>query len=857
MKLSELKNGQRGIITRVRGNGPFRKRITEMGFVKGKSVTVIKNAPMKDPIEYRLMDSNISLRRSEARLIDVDNFSFHDHGTDLWLPEQNGHFCDTGRGARRYRHRSAPVHRRAARFRNDSKTIHVALVGNPNSGKTTIFNYASGSRERVGNYSGVTVESREARFRHGEYTFIITDLPGTYSISAYSPEELCVRRHILENGPDVVINVIDASNLERNLYLTSQLIEMGVPVVVALNMHDELEKKGDRLDHEALGTLLGMPFVPTVGFTGKGIDDLFDMAIEVREKRASTVRDVTINYGADIEKAIALLQKQLADSGGTPSPIPTRYTALKLLEKDVDTKRRLTLTDSDGEALLRQAEKEIRLLETELKEDSETLIADARYGFVAGALRETYRPGLRPEVTVSEKIDRVLTHQILGFPIFLFFMWIMFQLTFTAGKYPMDWIENGTSAFSRFIAASLQPGLLRELLTDGVIAGVGGVIVFIPSILILFFMISLMEDTGYMARAAFIMDRLMHALGLHGKSFIPLVMGFGCNVPAIMATRTLESRKDRILTMLIIPFMSCSARLPIYVLFISAFFPAHAGTVLFGLYMAGIAVAVLSAMVMKKTFFRKVEAPFVMELPPYRFPHPKNTTRHMWDKGKEYVKKIGGIVLVASIIIWALGRFPDHRGAGTHDARIAETQKRYEALLDKTGAGRDGEAAVSLKKTMEGEIRSLEHGKAEERLEQSYIGMLGKAFEPVLRPLGFDWKMGVSIITGLAAKEIAVSTLSILYHADMDSPEGSRSLIDNIKEQRHPSGPKAGRAVFDPVTALGYMVFMLLYVPCVATLATMKRESGSWKWPAFSALFTILLAWIAAFLIHHIGRLLG
>ncbi len=859
MKLSELTKGERGIITNVRGQGPFRKRITEMGFVKGKSVTVIKNAPMKDPIEYRLMDSNISLRRSEARLIEVEFPRYFDVGQTRLNAEIRGQCFDSDHSARRYRRRlgNHQAHGEPFNSGDDSRTIHVALVGNPNSGKTTIFNHASGSRERVGNYSGVTVESREARFRHGEHTFIITDLPGTYSISAYSPEELCVRRHILENGPDLVINVVDASNLERNLYLTSQLIEMGVPVVVALNMYDELEKKGDLLDHEALGKLLGMPFVPTVGSTGKGIDDLFDTVIAVHEKREPAVRDVTINYGADIEKAIASLRKRLADSGKTPSPVPTRYTAVKLLEKDADTKRHLTCTDDNAEALFRQAEKEIRFLESELKEDSETLIADARYGFVSGALRETYRPGPRPEVTISEKIDRILTHQILGFPIFLLFMWITFQLTFAAGKYPMEWIEAGTSAFSRFITASLQPGLLRELLTDGVIAGVGGVIVFIPSILILFFMISLMEDTGYMARAAFIMDRLMHALGLHGKSFIPLVMGFGCNVPAIMATRTLESRKDRILTMLIIPFMSCSARLPIYVLFISAFFPAHAGTVLFGLYMAGIAAAVISAMVMKKTFFRKVEAPFVMELPPYRSPRMKNTTRHMWDKGKEYVKKIGGIVLVASILIWALGRFPDHGGAaGSYEAKIAGTQQRYQAEIETAGL-RGAASTASIKKRMDADIRSLERSKAEDRLEKSYIGMVGRMFEPALRPLGFDWKMGVSIITGLAAKEIAVSTMGILYHADTDSPDGGRSLIAGIKEQRYSSGPEAGMHIFDPVTELGYMVFMLLYVPCVATLAAMKRESGSWKWPAFSALFTISLAWTAAFLIHHIGRLMG
>ncbi len=825
-----------------------------MGFIRGKAVTVIKNAPLRDPIEYKLMDSNISLRRAEASFIDVESSLRAGQGRSFLCQDETGTQSDTDI----YGTQGLPASSQAdpAPPLNHSGEIRIALVGNPNSGKTTIFNHASHSRERVGNYGGVTVESREARFSHKGRTFIITDLPGSYSITEYSPEELYVRKHILENRPDVVINVIDASNLERNLYLTTQLLEMGARVVVALNMYDELKMKGDILEHRALGKLLGIPFVPTIGPDGEGLGELFDEIIAVHENRDSTVRTVTINYGSDIEKALCSLQELISDAVAAPSPVPIRYMAIKLLEKDSETERQLSCDAERASAVLQQAKKEIRTIESELKEECETLIADARYGFIAGALRETYHPGPRPEMTTSEKIDRVLTHQFLGFPIFLFFMWLTFQLTFTVGKYPMGWIESGTSYLSRFIAASMQPGLLRELLTDGIIAGVGGVIVFIPSILILFFMISLMEDTGYMARAAFIMDRLMHAMGLHGKSFIPLVMGFGCNVPAIMATRTLESRKDRILTMLIIPFMSCSARLPVYVLFISAFFPAHPGSVLFALYAAGIGVATVSAMFMKKTFFSRVDAPFVMELPPYRMPHLKNTSRHMWDRGKEYMKKIGGIVLMAAIIIWALGRFPDHGGAASiYDMKIADTQKRYQAELYKTGKN-DRAAFASIEEKMKSEIQSLEHDRSGERLENSYIGRIGRLVEPGLEPLGFDWRMGVSIITGLAAKEIAVSTMGILYHADIDSPEGSRSLIARIQEQRYRSGPMAGRPVIDPPVALGYMVFMLLYVPCVATLATMKRESGSWKWPAFSAFFSISLAWIAAFLIRQISLLI-
>ncbi|HPC42136.1 MAG TPA: ferrous iron transport protein B [Spirochaetota bacterium] len=858
MRLSELNKGQQGIITRVRGRGPFRKRITEMGFIKGKSVTVIKNAPMKDPVEYRLMDSNISLRHSEARLIEVE-FPYNQAVMPPVPLSGKGHCYDTDHSARMYGNGTVTARSplTSGRPEKQSRTIHVALVGNPNSGKTTIFNHASGSRERVGNYSGVTVESRDARFNHRGVAFLITDLPGTYSISAYSPEELFVRNHIIENRPDVVINVIDASNIERNLYLTSQLLEMGVKVVVALNMYDEFQKKGDILDHDALGTLMGIPFVPTTGPTGKGMGDLFDAVMAVHENREKTARTVSINYGPDIEKAILSLQTAMDEAGMGAAPVPSRYAAIKLLEKDPEAERHLSCMNGGAAAVIQQAARELRALESELKEDTETLIADARYGFIAGALRETYRPAPRPEVTASERIDRILTHQVLGFPIFLLFMWLTFQITFTVGKYPMGWIGTGTSYLSRMITAAMEPGLLRELLTDGIIAGIGGVIVFIPSILILFFTISLMEDTGYMARAAFIMDRLMHALGLHGKSFIPLIMGFGCNVPAIMATRTLESRKDRVLTMLIVPFMSCSARLPVYVLFISAFFPGHPGTVLFGMYLLGIITAVLSAVVLKNTFFRKVEAPFVMELPPYRLPRLKNTTRHMWDRGKEYMKKIGGIVLAAAIIIWALGRFPEQREiAERYDDRIIAAQKHYQAEIDRTAQG-DRAAVISFNEKMESDVQAIEHAKAEERLEHSYIGMLGRLIEPALAPLGFDWRMSVSIITGLAAKEIAVSTMGILYHADTNSAGGSGSLIARIKEQKYLSGPLAGRPVFDPLTALGYMAFMLLYIPCVATLATMKRESGSWKWPLFSAFLTITLAWTTAFLIRHIGLLAG
>ena len=860
MNLAELHNGQKGVIAKIHGHGPFRKRITEMGFVRGKTVSVIKNAPLRDPIEYRLMGYNVSLRRSEAALIDVLPVEMSECAGSVPVRERPGPgYRRRHRGGSFNEGESAPKHAHTSARRNRGhadRTIRVALVGNPNSGKTTLFNNASGSREHVGNYCGVTISAKEARFKHNGRTFLITDLPGTYSISAYTPEELFVRDHLIMERPDVVINVIDASNLERNLYLTTQLIDMGYTVVIALTMSDEMIKRGDSFDHAMLGKMLGIPFVPTVGPTGEGVGLLFDTVAAVHEGRDRTVRQVTINYGPDIENAISALEKGISDAGAVTLPFSPRFAAIKLLEKDPDIIGRMAdLPGGAGIAI--GSESLVRDLETELKEDSQTLLSDARYGFIAGALRETLRPARQPASTMSDRIDRFITHHVYGFPLFLFFMWATFQLTFTLGQYPMDLIETGVTWLSRFVIASMPAGLLRELITDGIISGVGGVIVFLPNILILFFMISLMEDTGYMSRAAFIMDRLMHAMGLHGKSFIPLIMGFGCNVPAIMATRTLESRKDRLLTMMIIPFMSCSARLPIFVLFIGAFFSAYAGTVLFLLYSTGVLVAVLSALILKKTLFRSVEAPFVMELPPYRAPRLKNTLRHMWSRALEYLKKIGGIVLVAAILIWALGRFPyGAEKAAAHEARLTSVMEKF-AVEKRKLQPHDTVGRTSLAERMTGEVQLLEQERDRSRLEGSIIGQAGRLIEPAVSPLGFDWKMGVSLLAGFAAKEISVSTLGVLYHPDRSGQTGNRGIVEALKEQRYESGPLEGHPVFDPLTALGYLLFMLLYVPCVATLAAMKKESGSWKWPVISALYSTTVAWLVAFLVRQAGLFIG
>jgi len=819
--LSDLQNDETGVIVKVIGRGAFRKRITEMGFVKGKSVKVIKNAPLQDPVEYEIMGYNVSLRRSEAALIEVVSVS------NVLQPEQSvfeGTFTDDTLKAIEY---------------EKGNFINVALVGNPNCGKTTLFNYASGSHERVGNYGGVTVDSKEAYVRQDDYTLKIVDLPGTYSITEYTPEELYVRSHITENMPDVVINVIDASNLERNLFLTTQLIDMNVKVVIALNMFDELEEKGIKLDYQALGKMMGIPIVPTVAVKGKGIPELISKIIEVYEDKDPTVRHIHINYGNTIESSISRIQAVIQQNKEIADRYSTRYLAIKLLENDKTTLSQLK--DCNNYNVIAEKSKvEIQKLEKEYGENSETVITDAKYGFVAGALSETMVEGKDETRKKSRDIDNLITHKIFGFPIFIFFMWLMFQTTFTVGSYPMDWIDAGVGFISDFVSNMMPDGALRDLLVDGIIAGVGGVIIFLPNILILFFFISLMEDTGYMARVSFIMDRLMHKIGLHGKSFIPLLMGFGCNVPAIMATRTLENRKDRMLTMLIAPFMSCSARLPVYVLLISAFFPKNQGLVLFSVYIIGIIIAILVALVFKNTIFSKQDVPFVMELPPYRIPTLKNTSIHMWHKGSQYLHKMGSVILLASIFIWALSYYPrDVKYSTDYDAKIAAVSAS--TLLPD-----------SVKQP---QLTGLELMKASEHQEKSYIGRLGKAIEPVIKPLGFDWKIGISIITGLAAKEIVVGSMGILYHADLKADENSGSLIEKLQQQEHTSGSLKGQKVFTPLVAFGFMLFVLIYFPCVAVIAAIKKESN-WKWAGFTMFYTTAIAWVIAFLTYQIGSLI-
>ena len=837
MTLADLKTGEKAVIVKVKGRGAFRKRIIEMGFVVGKQVIVIKNAPLKDPIEYNILGYEVSLRRSEASLIEVttngETETHNDYKGVLQIEQSL---------------QISPVKK--------SKTINVALVGNPNSGKTTIFNIASHSKEKTGNYGGITVDAKTAKFEFRGYTFLLVDLPGTYSITSYTPEELYVRDHLINELPDVILNVIDTSNLERNLYLTTQLIDMDRKVVMALNMWDEFEEKGDQFDYHALGKMIGIPMVPTVGSRNKGMDKLFEKIIDVYEDRDPTVRHIHINYGYRIEKAIQRLQDLLKKEGNEflTIKVAPRYTAIKLLEHDEEELKRIEECPNASE-IIKAADEEIKEIEKLRNESLETIITDAKYGFIEGALRETLKPAEQEnKITRSRIIDRVLTNKFLSYPIFLLAIWFTFQATFLIGDYPMQWIGQLVSATGKLLSRIMPDNIFKDLIIDGILGGVGGVIVFLPNILILFFFITLMEASGYMARIAFIVDKLMHKVGLHGKSFIPMLMGFGCNVPAIMATRTIENKTDRLVTMLIIPFMSCSARYPVYILIISAFFTDYRGSLLFAIYLTGVFLAGVVAWIMKKTIFRVEAVPFVMELPPYRVPVLKSVLRQTWFKGEQYLRKMGTIILAASIIIWALGYFPRGEEIDREmNGKIQQVEQFYLAKISKKDIPE--KEIVQLTAEKDTQLHKLRLEQQQRKQEHSYIGKIGKFVELVIYPLGFDWKMGVSLVAGSAAKEIVISTMGVLYQTDPNV--GESSLIEKIREQKYVNGPRKGQPVFTPLVALSFMLFILIYFPCIAVVAAIKNESGSWKWSLFLVVYTTFLAWLVSFIIYQMGTLLG
>jgi ferrous iron transport protein B len=840
MKLADLETGKYGIITKIQGIGAFRKRIMEMGFIKGKKVLVIKNAPLNDPIEYNIMGYEISLRRSEARLIEViTEEEARTYTSDQKIKLNNGVFTEE------------KLRRTAI---EKGRIIEVAMVGNPNSGKTTIFNFASNSREHVGNYAGVTVDSKTAEFKHKGYIIKITDLPGTYSLTAYSPEEIYVRKFIGDNHPDVIVNVIDASSLERNLYLTTQLIDMDIKVVMALNMYDELQKSGHHFDCASLGKMIGIPIIPTIGAKGVGINELLDKIIILFNDKEKIRRHVHIHYGEEVEKSLLRLRSLIRSeiNQNIPLNFSSRFLAVKLLENDHEAHKSLAIC-KNYEEIKNTALTERKRLESELLDDSESIITDAKYGFIAGALKETYKGEIKTERSKSVKIDNILTHKYFGFPIFIFLLWFMFETTFYLGKYPMEWIDKGVFLFGNILHNWIAPGSFKDLIIDGILGGVGGVLIFLPNILILFFFISLMEDTGYMARAAFIMDKIMHKVGLHGKSFIPLIMGFGCNVPAIMATRTIENRTSRMVTMLINPFFSCSARLPVYVLIIGAFAPRFPGLILFGIYVFGIVIAAIMAVLFRKFIFRKNEIPFVMELPPYRIPNPKATARHIWNKGQHYLQKMGGVILTASIIIWALGYFPrNFENAKYYDNKIASVEYKFDNQIVNN---KNLEEKKILTLNKEKELFDLHLEKESEHQQNTYAGRIGKFVEPVMAPLGFDWRMCIGLLSGIAAKEVIISTMGILYHVDINT-EGNQKLVERLSNSRYQSGIKTGQKIFTPAVSLSFMLFILIYFPCIAVVSALAKESGTWKVASFAVLYTTVLAWVISFITFQTINLL-
>lgn len=841
MKLSELKIGEKALIVRVGGTGQFRKRILEMGFVQGKEVSMVQGAPMADPIQYRILGYDVSLRRVDAEEIEVELFSQDDSAISL-KEEQDEQGQQTV---------LVPLEPLSSRTQKSHtfKTLRVALVGNPNCGKTSLFNQASGSHEHVGNYSGVTVERKTAYIHFDGYRIELIDLPGAYSLSPYSPEEVYIRNYLTDlERPDLVLNVLDTTNIERNLYLTVQIKEMGLPVIAALNMYDEFTERGDELDYLSLSRLLGVPMIPTICRTGLGLQALFTELIKVWEglqhldddllhPERGRLRPLKIYYGHFIESSITTLVGKIGQHLGVSSETESRHLAIKLIEKDSEVAESLMHRYSKGAFILSARDYELKRLANELNGgDTEELMTDARYGYISGALRETYVGRSRKSGTRTEKIDRWVTNKYLGFPIFLLLMYLMFEATFTLGQYPMDWIDASVSWLSDLVQTYMNDGPLKDLLVDGVLAGVGGIVVFLPNILILYFFISIFEDTGYMSRAAFIMDKLMHRMGLHGKSFIPLIMGFGCNVPAVMATRTIESRKSRIITMLVVPFMSCSARLPVYLLLSGALMPERAGLVLFALYLIGVGIAIVSARVLRATYFKGEDIPFVMELPPYRIPTTKAILRHMWLRAEQYLHKMGSIILVASITIWFLGYFPRQE--------LAEQEMQASVEMVKKNT------SLSLEEKAE-HISTLEHSYKQFHQERSLIGRMGKAIEPVISPLGFDWKMGISLLSGLAAKEVVVSTLGIIYTGDGDdSEEATQKLGERITQEKRSDGTPS----FTPLVAFAFMIFVLIYFPCIATIIAIGRESGSWRWGAFSVLYSCSLAWFLAFVVYQTGR---
>ncbi|AOS84834.1 ferrous iron transport protein B [Chlorobaculum limnaeum] len=704
------------------------------------------------------------------------------------------------------------------------RTITVALAGNPNAGKSSLFNALTGAHQRVGNFPGVTIEKHEGFLDYKNYRITVVDLPGTYSLTPYSPEEIVTRRFIIDEKPDVVVNVVEGTNLERNLMLTVQLMEMEVDLLVALNMMDEVEEKGIAIDLDQLEQLFGSHIVPISARNRKGLDDLLDHVISVSEG-CIEIRKNKITFSAEVEKAIDKISALLSRERELDAAANNRWLAIKLLENDreVYTQVQKYPVWVKVELALQEAIKECARLHST---DPEALITEDRHAFVHGAMQECVRKPKATRASVSDYIDMVVLNRVLGLPVFFLVVWAIFQLTFTLGSPLMDALDYAFGLLSETVAPHLPAGMVRSIFVDGVISGVGSVVVFLPNIVLLFMGLSFLEASGYMARAAFVIDKVMHRFGLHGKSFIPMITGFGCSIPAIMATRTLKSRSDRLATIMTIPFMSCGAKLPVYVLLAGAFFPpAMAANVMFGIYLLGIAVGLWTAWLLKSTVLKSDSEPFVMELPPYRWPTFTSVVFQARMKAVMYLKKAGTLILGAVILIWVASNFP--RSAAL-EAELARETARIETLT----------VAPELKAER---LQKLEARIEAGQLEYSLAGRSGKLLEPLIRPLGFDWKIGIALVTGLAAKEVVVSTLGTIYSIGQVADETSLSEI------------LRSDSTFSQATALSLMVFVLLYIPCVAAVGVMKKEVGAWKPVLFYSAYVLTVAWIASFITYRLA----
>ena len=825
MRISEMYVGQRGCIVKVKGHGSARKRAVDAGFYKGVCVEILDVDAEYVSVDVEGVQRQLLL--PEASMVEV--LTIEEAINEMQVAE-----VSTG-----------ALKSLAHRHRHE---IEIALVGQPLSGKNSLFaTLTEGKATSLPEASDIFMGERDFQ----DYHLHITNLPDTYSLTSRTADTWTVRRHLVGDNPDIVISVIDATDLERSMQITAQLLDMNLRVIVALNKFDAMQAEGSMLDYQTLSRLLGTPIVPTISLNSEGLEHLLHLAINIyegadflddegevnkevmrelqewhrsivhtenhTEHLADFTRDHTLDanykkhayrhihiyHGTELEQSIEALRNEVWQSEVTRYRYSTRFVAIGLLEGDPEIEQFVRENMPNSKAIFALRDKERRRYTRLMGESVPKAIRTAKQGFILGALKETYTaPQTQPKVNLkfTERLDRLVTHKVWGVVIFLVSLFIMFEATFVLGEYPMQGIEWLVEQAGLLIERILPEGPIKDMVVDGVIGGVGGVIVFLPNILILYFFISLMEDSGYMSRAAFIMDKAMHRMGLHGKSFITLIMGFGCNVPAVLATRMIESRKSRLITMLVTPLMSCSARLPVYIIFVAAFFPHHSGVVLMGLYLTGILLAVLVARLLSRTVMRGDETPYVMELAPYRRPAWRVIFKHTWDKGYEYLKKMGGVILIASIVVWFLGYYP----------------------------------------------RSEQYNTPAEQQEYSYIGYIGKAIEPAIAPLGFDWKMGIGLVSGVGAKELIVSTLGVLY--------ANQEVADTAESEAQIAS--ALKTVTTPAAALAYMIFVLIYFPCLATLIAIKKESKSWGWAIFTAIYTTALAWVVALVVYRVGCLI-